>query len=71
MKDNNSYFKYFSLVTEIGITMVFSVLSFGLLGIFIVSKFLLPQWIIILFVLLGVIIGFYLIYRKIIKTEEK
>lgn len=66
-KKNSELFKFFSLVTDLGFVFIAPILLFTISGNFIVGHFSLPRPIIILFILVGLFLSSYMIFKKIKK----
>jgi len=58
---------YFALVTQVGLTIVFSVLIGLFIGIFLDRAFKTKGIFLVIFVIMGVIGGFYNVYKQILK----
>ena len=72
MKRNpkNEMGQYLSLLFKLGLTMVLSITFFFLLGLFLERIFHTRGFLLIVFVLLGVLSGMVFLYREIIKLGE-
>ncbi|MFH1644908.1 MAG: AtpZ/AtpI family protein [Candidatus Omnitrophota bacterium] len=66
MKKNNLIY-YFSLVTQIGLTVISCILVGLFMGIFLDRNFKTKGVFLVLFVLMGVVAGFYNVYKQILK----
>ncbi|MBT3261351.1 hypothetical protein HOC37_05415 [bacterium] len=62
--------EYFTLITQLGLVMISQIFIFFFLGLFLVKKFHLPNIFILLFVLVGIISGFYFTYALIRKAID-
>jgi len=71
MKQNNKGWLYLSLIAEIGINMVLSILLFMLLGVWVDKKFNLNGVCTIIGIVLGVLGGFYNSYKAIADIDKK
>ena len=60
--------KYFSLLIRLGMSMVLSILCFFSIGLYL-DRLLGTGVFVFLGVILGLIIGFYLVYREIMKMQ--
>ena len=68
---NKEIGKYMSLLMRVGSMMITSILLFFGLGLFLCKKFDLPLLLLIVFTLLGVGTGFYLMIKEINKVDLK
>lgn len=66
MKKNNLIY-YFSLVTQLGLTIISTILVGLFIGIFLDRSLKTNGVFLILFVLMGIIAGFYNVYKQILK----
>ena len=68
---NNELLKYISLVTQLGLTVISSILIFLVGAIFLEKKFQTDGILILVGVLIGVVAGIFAAYRLLKKTLEK
>lgn len=68
---NNELLKYISLVTQLGLTVISSILIFLVGAIFLEKRFQTDGILILVGVLIGVVAGIFAAYRLLKKTLEK
>jgi len=68
---NNELLKYISLVTQLGLTVISSILIFLVGAIFLEKRFQTDGILILAGVLIGVVAGIFAAYRLLKKTLEK
>jgi len=68
---NKEIGKYISLLMRVGSMMITSIILFFGAGLFLCKKFELPLILLIVFTLLGVATGFYLMIKEINKVDLK
>ena len=68
---NNELLKYISLVTQLGLTIISSILIFLVGAIFLEKRFQTDGVLILIGVLIGVVAGIFAAYRLLKKTLEK
>jgi len=62
-----SSISYIALITELGISFILPILLFTYIGVKITAHFEWPSGLIVVFILLGLVSGFYTIYRTLSK----
>ena len=67
MDKKNDLAYYFGLVTQVGLTIVFSVLVSLFIGLFLDRFFKTKGVFLVVFVVMGVAGGFYNVYKQILK----
>lgn len=68
---NNELLKYISLVTQLGLTVISSILIFLVGALYLEKKFQTEGVLILIGVLIGVVTGVFAAYRLLKKTLEK
>lgn len=68
---NNELLKYISLVTQLGITVISSILIFLVGALYLEKKFQTEGVLILVGVLIGVVVGVFAAYRLLKKSLEK
>jgi len=69
MNKRRNFFYYLGLVTQVGFTMVLSILIFLLIGVFLDRKIGSKGIMIFLFSLLGIGAGFFSCYKLIVRKD--
>ncbi len=68
---NNELLKYISLVTQLGLTVISSILIFLIGALYLEKKFQTEGVLILVGVLIGVVVGVFVAYRLLKKSIEK